>query len=161
MIISVAVLQRSLLGSCEKLGLEVQAWRWCGTQGTGGRVTRMKESEKCPRQVEEEQTQRQEESQEAAKSRSPGSGKFQGWGVNRIKCHRVTSSVRSGKFALGCMAIPETFERSTWGNQYLEWESDLYPDRAVRGLSSRTFYSVSFIFMGLALLLPLIFSAPL
>lgn len=42
-------------------------------------MTRMKESERCPWQVEEE-TQRQEESQEAAKSISPGSREFQGGG---------------------------------------------------------------------------------
>lgn len=69
--------------------------------------------------MEEEQIWRQKESQEVAKSRSPGSGKFQ-WQegvVNRIKCHRVTSSVRSGKFAMGWVAIPETFDRSTGGNQ--------------------------------------------
>lgn len=69
----------------------------------------MKESERCPWQVEEE-TQRQEESQEAAKSISPGSREFQGGGgVNRIQ----RSSVRSGKFTLGWVAIPEAFDTST------------------------------------------------
>lgn len=49
-----------------------------GIQDIGGRVTRMKESERCPWQVEE-QTPRQEESQEVTKSRSPVR-KFQGSG---------------------------------------------------------------------------------
>ena len=61
----------------------------------------MQESE---RQMKEEQTQRQEESQEVAKSRSPGSGKFQGWGSTE------SPAVRSGKIALGSVAIPEIFE---------------------------------------------------
>lgn len=44
-------------------------------------MTSMKESERCPWQVEEEKIQRQEESQEGTKSRSPGSKKFQGCGM--------------------------------------------------------------------------------
>lgn len=115
-VVSIAVPQRWLLGSCERLGLGIRAWRWHGIRGIGGRITRIKESE---RQMEAEQTQSQEESQEVAKSRSPGSGKFQGWGS--------TETVRSWKFALGWMTIPETFDRSTGGSQCSQWVSDPWP----------------------------------
>lgn len=57
-------------------------------------MTRMKESERCPWQVEEE-TQRQEESQEAAKSISPGSREFQGGGGESTEYNAAQSDLES------------------------------------------------------------------
>lgn len=50
-------------------------------------MTSMKESERYPWQVEEEKIQRQEESQEGTKSRSPGARNFKGvgWGSQQNK----------------------------------------------------------------------------
>lgn len=112
-------------------------------RGTGRRVTRMQESE---RQMKEEQTQRQEESQEVAKSRSPGSGKFQGWGSTE-------SPAKSDLGRLHWVRWPY-LKYLKHRKPVLRMNKCLIPGLAVtgpgRGLPSGTFYPVAFIFTGLA-----------
>lgn len=81
--INIAVFLEMLLGRRE-VRMEMQAWKWwTSSLGRAWEVTRMKASWGLPftggKGVESQ------ESQEAEKSRSPGSGNFQGWGVDRAK----------------------------------------------------------------------------